>query len=51
MCDYILQEVRVALVPGGAFLSPNTIRVAYTNSMACIKEGMDRIETALAKLK
>lgn len=51
MCDYILQEVRVALVPGGAFLSPNTIRVAYTNSMACIKEGMDRIETALTKLK
>ena len=48
MCDYILQEVRVALVPGGAFLSPNTIRVAYTNSMDSIKEG---IEAALAKLQ
>lgn len=50
MCDYILREYKVALVPGGAFLSPNTVRVAYTNSMNYIKEGLDRIECALARL-
>ncbi len=51
LCGYILKEYRVALVPGGAFLSPNTVRVAYTNSMDRIKEGMDRIEAALGRLR
>ncbi len=50
-CNYVLKEYQVALVPGGAFLSPNTVRVAYTNSMERIKEGMDRIELALSRLK
>lgn len=49
-CTYILNEGHVAIVPGGAFLSPNTVRIAYTNSMENIVKGMDRIEAALAKL-
>ena len=50
-CNYILQEAHVAIVPGGAFCSPNTVRIAYTNSMEKIAEGMDRMEKALAALK
>jgi len=49
-CSFILEEAHVAIVPGGAFNSANTVRVAYTNSMEKIVEGMDRIEHALAKL-
>lgn len=49
-CGYILNEGHVAIVPGGAFQSPNTVRVAYTNSMENIKKGLDRIEAALANL-
>ena len=50
-CDYILKEARVAIVPGAAFMAPDMVRIAYTNSMEKIKEGMDRMEEALAKLK
>lgn len=49
-CNYILAEARVAIIPGGAFNAPNCVRVAYTNSMAKLAEGMDRIEAALKKL-
>ena len=50
-CNYILNEAHVAIVPGAAFYAPNTVRIAYTNSMDKIVEGMNRIETALRKLK
>ena len=49
-CSYILQEAHVAIVPGGAFHAPQTVRIAYTNSMEKIVEGMNRIENALDKL-
>ncbi len=49
-CNFILNEAHVAIVPGAAFNSPNTVRIAYTNSMDKIVEGMDRIEAALAQL-
>lgn len=49
-CGYILNEARVAIVPGGAFHAENTVRIAYTNSMEKIVEGMDRIEAALRQL-
>lgn len=49
-CDYILKEARVAIVPGAAFMAPNMVRIAYTNSMEKIQEGMDRIEEALNRL-
>ncbi len=50
-CDYILKEARVAIVPGAAFMAPDMVRIAYTNSMEKIREGMDRIEAALGQLK
>lgn len=50
MADYLLDEASVAVVPGKAFEMPNNIRIAYSNSLENIKEGMDRMEEALNKL-
>ena len=50
-CSYILEKAHVAIVPGGAFNAPKCVRIAYTNSMEKIVEGMDRIEKALKELK
>ncbi|MGB4440030.1 MAG: pyridoxal phosphate-dependent aminotransferase [Sedimentibacter sp.] len=51
MSDYLLEESRIAVVTGAAFLAPDNIRISYSNSMENIKEGMDRLEEALKKLK
>jgi len=51
MCDYLLEESRIAVVTGAAFLAPHNIRISYSNSMENIKTGMDRMEEALKKLK
>jgi len=47
---YLLQEAKVALVPGEPFGSASHIRLSYATSMDAIIRGMDRMETALAKL-
>jgi len=47
---YLLQEAKVALVPGEPFGSASHIRLSYATSMDTIIRGMDRMETALAKL-
>lgn len=51
LCDFLLKDAHVALVPGEAFLAPGKIRFAYTNSVENIQIGMDRIEEALKKIK
>jgi aspartate aminotransferase len=51
MCDYLLDSVQVAAVPGIGFGNDNNIRLSYATSLELIQEGMDRIEKALAKLK
>ena len=51
MSEYLLQEYHVAVVPGGAFMAPEAIRIAYTNSLFEIQRGFDRIETALNALQ
>ncbi len=30
MADYLLAEAKIAVVPGGAFESPDNIRIAYS---------------------
>lgn len=51
MCDYLLDESRIAVVTGTAFLAMDNIRISYSNSLENINEGMDRMEEALMKLK
>ena len=52
MADYLLDEARVALVPGSAF-GPNGegyVRLSYACAYDRIVEGLDRVKAALAKL-
>lgn len=45
--DFLLEEAQVAVVPGIAFHAPDTIRIAYCNSLENIKKGIERIEEVL----
>jgi aspartate aminotransferase len=50
LCEYLLTEAQVALVPGMAFGDDGFIRFSYATGLETIKEGLDRIEGALDKL-
>lgn len=50
-CKYMLEEMRIALVPGSAFGDDGGIRLSYAASMEDIKNGLDRFEEGLKKLK
>jgi aspartate aminotransferase len=50
-CSYILDEARVALVPGVAFGCDNFIRFSYATDLQSIKQAMQRIKTAVEKLE
>lgn len=47
LCRYFIEVARVALVPGEAFGSPNTVRISYAASMDNIGKAMDRLDDAL----
>ena len=47
---YLLDEARVAVVPGVAFGNDDFIRISYATSMDRLKEGIHRLEVALKKL-
>ncbi|MGZ8851167.1 MAG: pyridoxal phosphate-dependent aminotransferase [Thermoanaerobaculia bacterium] len=48
--NYLLDEARVAVVPGGAFGNDDHIRISYATSMERLHEGVARMERALSKL-
>lgn len=48
--SYLLDEARVAVVPGVAFGADEFVRISYATSMERIREGILRIDTALRKL-
>lgn len=50
LCNYLLEEAHIAIVPGAAFEAPNNVRISYSNSIENIIEGMCRMEEALKKL-
>ncbi len=45
---YLLEQARVAVVPGEAFGSADHVRISYAASMERIREGVGRIASALA---
>lgn len=47
LCDALLDEARVAAVPGSAFGADDFIRLSYATSLENIKKGLDRIEEYL----
>jgi len=51
MSTYLLDEVNVAVVPGGEFGHDKNIRLSYATSMKNIEEGVRRIADALTRLK
>jgi aspartate aminotransferase len=48
---YLLEEAKVALVPGIAFGDDRYARLSYATSLELIKKGVDRIEEAVKNLK
>lgn len=48
---YLLEEAKVAIVPGVAFGADRYARLSYAVSMENIKKGLDRIETAINNLQ
>ena len=50
VCEYLLTEARVALVPGIAFGADDFIRFSFATSLELIEKGLERIEKALEKL-
>ena len=47
---YVLNEARIALVPGSAFGAEGFMRFSYANSIEKLSEAVGRLKTALSKL-
>lgn len=50
-CRYLVEVGQVATVPGDAFGAPDCIRISYAASMADLEKAMERLSTALSKVK
>jgi aspartate aminotransferase len=50
LANYLLQEAKVAVVPGEPFGSTQHIRLSYATSMDTIVRGMDRLDVAFKQL-
>jgi len=51
LATYLLNEVKVATVPGDAFGAKGYLRLSFATSMDEIKKGLDRIEEGLENLR
>lgn len=50
LCEYLLDEEKIAIVPGAAFGADAYIRLSYATDDDSIAEGLNRLEKGLAKL-
>ncbi|MFN2363805.1 MAG: pyridoxal phosphate-dependent aminotransferase [Halarsenatibacteraceae bacterium] len=52
LCDYLLEEAGIAVVPGGDFGpgAENSVRIAFTCSTDEVREGMDKLVEAVQGL-
>jgi aspartate/methionine/tyrosine aminotransferase len=50
LCNYLLDSVQVAAVPGSGFGAPGFVRLSYACSMDDIRRGIDRIAKAVGAL-
>ncbi|HEY0712242.1 MAG TPA: pyridoxal phosphate-dependent aminotransferase, partial [Polyangia bacterium] len=51
LCEYLIEDAKVAVVPGSAFYAPGFVRLSYATSQANIEKGVARIAEALGNLK
>lgn len=50
MCKFLLEEMKVAAVPGEGFGADNHLRISYAASLEALEKALDRVEQGLAKL-
>lgn len=50
LCQYLLKDYHIAIVPGSAFGMDNYVRFSYANSIDNIKEGVKRFADGLRSL-
>ncbi|MCK4956046.1 MAG: pyridoxal phosphate-dependent aminotransferase [Candidatus Cloacimonetes bacterium] len=50
LCEYLLKEYHIAIVPGSAFGAPGFVRFSYANSLDNIKQGLERFKRGLESL-
>ncbi|MBI4508959.1 MAG: pyridoxal phosphate-dependent aminotransferase [Deltaproteobacteria bacterium] len=50
LCDYLLDEGKIAVVPGSGFGAPGFVRLSYATSMENITRGIARMADALSRL-
>ncbi len=51
LCNYLLDEAAISIVPGSAFEAPEYLRLSYALSMEQMLEGVRRMRDALEKLR
>jgi aspartate aminotransferase len=51
LCNYLVEQGRVAIVPGSGFGAPGFARLSYACCMEDIRSGLDRLGEALAALR
>lgn len=51
ICEWLLEDAGVALVPGTAFGSPGHLRISYAVSQPVLEDAVDRIARAAASLQ
>ncbi len=49
LAEYLLDNAKVAVIPGSGFGVDNYIRISYATSLENIKEGLKRIQTAITE--
>ncbi|MCQ5364593.1 pyridoxal phosphate-dependent aminotransferase [Anoxybacillus salavatliensis] len=47
--EALLDEAKVALVPGSGFGAPNNVRLSYATSLDLLRKALDRIETFISE--
>lgn len=50
LCDWLVEDAKVAVVPGSGFGAPGHVRLSYACSMANIEKGVGRLHEALVSL-
>lgn len=50
LAEFLLDEARVALVPGSAFCAPGHLRLSYASSSATLERAVERLDGALRTL-
>ncbi len=50
LCEYLLEEGRVACVPGAGFGTQKHVRLSYATALENIEKAMDRLEKAMGRL-